>query len=372
MKILTIIAILALMLTGCATGDDAIQIEESIKVGVLGPLTGPVSNMGEYMERGISIAMEDIENQGGIGGRRIELIYEDTKCVDLAGTQTALNKLKELDQVTAIIGPFCGSTNRIAGEFSTSTGMFMISPGDNLGNIGKYKVNTRYLIEEEAKKLAEYAAAQGYKRVGLLYNLNDWGVEYKRTLEWYLPELGSELTISEGYDYGNLDVRTQLLKIDNIGVDALVIIDSTTGTLFAQPKELGLDIPLLSEWQIETGAAKLGSRDSLEGVVISSPAFEETMFHKKFEEKYGYQPNDISADSYNAMILIADAMRACPEYDSECMLEFVTSLENYPGASGPLTFNKEKWAFEKEFVYKKYQNGEFVPIDSHSNLEILQ
>jgi len=83
MKKFIILTIVLLFLISCAPKED------EIKIGVIAPLSGPRAVFGEYMDDGMSLALEDINKAGGVNGKQIKLIWEDTKCIDLAGTATA-------------------------------------------------------------------------------------------------------------------------------------------------------------------------------------------------------------------------------------------------------------------------------------------
>ncbi len=348
-------AILLVLLASCTPQPD------TIKVGVIGPLTGPVARFGDYMREGIEIGVEEINSAGGIDGKKIELIFEDDKCNDLKATSEAFKKFKEVDRVVAVIGPYCGGPNGIAGEFSTENDLFVISPGDNFGFNGRYKVNTRYLIDNEAELLAEYALSRGWKNLGILYFENEWGQAYRDGIKSYLEAHGGQLLIHEVYTV-DFDARTQLLKIKNANPDAVVIVDALGGEMFKQAKEIGLSTPLLSEWEIENPAE--GTNMSLfEGVVYALPVFDKTDFHARFSEKYGKDANIVHVDSYDATMILSKALDAC-ENNPQCMIDFVTNLKNYPGAGGPMTFNKETWNFEKRFVFKTVKNGEFVKLEN--------
>ncbi len=348
------LAVLLILLAGCTPQP------ETIKVGVLGPLTGPVARFGDYMREGIELAVGEINLAGGIDGKKIELIYEDDKCNDLKSASEALQKFKNVDKVAAVLGPYCGGPNFVAGKFSTDNDLFVISPGDNFGFTGKFKVNTRYLITKEAELLADYALKQGWKNLGILYFENEWGQAYRDGIKAYLEAHGGNLLIHEVYTI-DFDARTQLLKIKDANPDAVVIVDALGGEMFKQAKEIGLSTPLLSEWEIENPAQ--GANASLfEDVVYALPEFDTTDFHRRFSEKYNKDANMVHVDSFDAAMILSKALSACEQYDAQCMIDFVTNLKDYPGAGGPMTFDKDRWNFEKHFVYKTVKNGKYVKI----------
>lgn len=344
-----------LVVSGCSE-----KPQEEIKIGVIGPFTGVIADLGEDMTQSFEMVFEEV---GEVNGKKVKLIYEDTKCNDLSGMISALNKLKEINNVVAVLGPFCGTTNKIAGEFSTQNKMFIISPGDNFGKTGEYKINTRYLIDKEAKLMGEYIINKGWRKVAILYFNNDWGLEYRNNVKEYIENYNGEIVGEEIYDFVNLDVRTQLLKIEDTNPEVLIIIDATRGSLFRQVRELGIDIPLVSEWEIETATEEDVIR-SFEDVVFFSPVNPRTDFYNNFEIKYGESPNPVHVNSYDAAILMVESLKACPNSDPDCMIEFVTNIKNYPGANGPLTFDRESWSFEQEFLAKTIKDGKFVILEN--------
>ena len=349
-------------LIACTPSENVAKPIQEIEVGVIAPLTGHVARFGEYMREGIELAVEEINAAGGVDGKQIKLIYEDTKCIDLKGTTAALKKLKEVDDVIAVLGPYCGSTNRLAGQFSTDNDLFIIAPGDNFGFTGEYKVNTRYPIGKEARLLAEFAIEQDWKKLGILYYDNDWGQGYRDGIRSTLKEHGGELIVAEGYTFDNLDVRTQLLKIKEANPDAVVIIDATSGELFQQAREVGLDKPMLSEWEIEKPETKGIAGEGIEGVFYFLPVEKETEFHVNFREKYDKNPNIGTIDSYDAARILAKALKTCPDYDPSCMIDYVTHLKDYQGAGGTMTFDKESWSFDKHFVLKTVRDGKYLEV----------
>ena len=354
-----ILVAILLILASCTQVAD----QGTIKVGVIAPLTGPVARFGGYLKEGFDLAIDEVNANGGINGKQIRLLYEDTKCPELTETTVALKKLKEIDEVVAALGPFCGSENMVAGQFSTDNDMFIISPGDNFGNTGEFKVNTRYLLKKEAELMADYSIKQNWKKVGILFYDNDWGQGYKNAIKDYLEAKGGELIIAESYTFASLDVRTQLLKIKEANPDAVVIIDATSGELFQQVREAGINVPLFSEWEIEKPETQGVAGPTIEGVYYFMPGGKETEFHKNFEEKYGKKPDVINTDSYDAAKILAEALSNCdPNYTPQCMLDYVTSLKDYQGGAGPLTFNKESWAFDKPFILKTVKDGKYVEV----------
>jgi len=347
-QIRVLLVCLLIFTIGCAQED----VQETIQIGVVGPLSGPIEFLMEYMRVGFETARDEINAAGGINGRQIEFIYEDTKATDLDFALTSMKKLHEVNEVVAILGPYAGGPNVIANHYSKSDNVFFVSPGDNFGKVSPYKFHTRHLLEEESKILAEYAASQGYEAAAILYFNNDWGNSYLDTFTTQFENLGGKIVATENYLYDNLDVRTQLLKIRQASPDVLFIIDATTGQLFTQVRESGFDIALISEWQLQLADIEKYD-DILDDVVFALPQIANEDIRKKLEERNGYA-NLVSVDSYSAVYLLADALQACPDYLVDCMSNYIQSLES---------FDNVTWEFEKEFVLHTVRDGQIVPLE---------
>lgn len=358
-KILIItVLILVLFVNSC------VKNENEIRVGVIVPLTGPLAKYGEDMKSGFEIAIDEINGNGGVNGKQIKLIYEDVTCLEVKQAITALNKLTSVDEVTAILGSFCGHIIKATAEFSNANKLFAITSGDNFGKIGEYTISTRYLLEKEARLIANYALSKNWKRLAILYLNNDWGIGYRDGIKKYLERNDGGLIGTESYFWDNLDVKTQLIKIREKNPDALVVIDGTAkGIIFKQIKELGIEIPLLSEWQIEDWDVEPEVvQNSLEGTSYARQISGMSIFNVKFRSLYDREPPILTLDSYDAAMILSKALENCENknYDAQCMTDYFTNLKDYEGAGGKLTFDKETWSFDKPFQLKQVKNGEFV------------
>jgi len=359
------VILLLCFLVSCSS--DVTSEPQEIKVGVIAPLTGVLADIGTLMQEGFDFAVEEINTAGGIDGKKLVLIYEDTKCIDNKAVISALIKLKDIDEVAGVVGPYCGGPNFVSGKFSMDNELFIVSPGDNLGKVGDYKVNTRYLLSAEAKVIAEYAISQDLKNIGVLYFNNEWGQGYLEGLKQYAEAHGAKIVRSEAYTYENLDVRTPLLKIKEAGADVVAIIDGTGGDLYKQAHEIKLDLPLISEWEISKTFLKEDFDPvNLEGVVYAFPIRSETSVYDRFENKHGKEPNLIHLDSYDSVMLMSKALEECsPSYTAQCMTDYVTSLQDYPGAGGDMSFDKETWSFEKDFELMHIKDGKRIALASN-------
>ncbi|HZK57762.1 MAG TPA: ABC transporter substrate-binding protein, partial [Clostridia bacterium] len=144
---------------GTETGD---KIKEEIKIGTIGPLTGDVASYGVSTKKGVEVAVGEFNQGGGLNGKPIRLISEDTR-----GEQTeaanAASKLIERDKVTAIVGGVITPETMTAGPITNDAGIVMISSSSTAAGvpeIGDYVFRNCLSDEVQAVQLAEFAVEE--------------------------------------------------------------------------------------------------------------------------------------------------------------------------------------------------------------------
>jgi len=356
------VLIFILFLIGCAPQKDTVTI------GAIAPLTGPVSFFGESIREGYDVALEEINAAGGINGKQVALIYEDDQC-DTKLTTNAFLKFIQF-RPDMILGPFCGTNSKIVADLAEEHKQFVIAPGDNFGKLNEYYFSVRYPIFLEGRLSADIAHDLGAKKVGVIYYDNDWGQQLLRDFTSRLEELGGEVTVTEGVIWNTVDVRTPLLKIAESGADT-IYVQYFSGNVYRQMDELGIDLIKVGTFEIEhddtlevAGAAANDVYYAFPGMPEDQQNEVQKKFFRAYQEKYDKIPDGISRDSYDALKITADALRSCEVVSNECLLNYVKSLKEYQGASGPLTFNEELWAFDKPFSRKMIKDEQFVFVET--------
>ena len=371
MRNIALVIVLGILLLGCKPQEDVVT------VGAVGPYTGVVAFFGQYMKEGYELALEEINAEGGINGKELRILYEDDGC-DVKKTQSALLKLIDIDKPAMILGPFCGTNSVVAAKLAGEKKQFIIAPGDNFGKISDYYFSVRYPIFLEGQKSAELAHDVGIKKAGIIYFLNDWGETLRKDFTETFEQLGGEITIAEGVDLEIQDFRTSLLKIKNSGADG-IFVSAWSGPIYKAMKELHLDLVKVGSFEVESDDTLRQAGDAANGVVYAYPGLSDAEktevqleFLRKFEEKYDHRPDPVAHDAYDAMKITADALRACdPEFTSECIRDFVKSIKDYQGASGPLTFNEDLWAFEKPFSRRMIKDEKFVDFSDKGDIVVI-
>lgn len=215
-----------------------------VKVGFIGPLTGDLGNVGKNAQAAVQIAVEEVNADGGVLGRTLEVVYEDGQCGG-AGAANAASKLINTDKVVAILGGTCsGETLAIApiAEAAKVPELSYCSTAPAITNSGDFIFRDVPSDNFQANFAAEYLAGKNLKKVALIYVKNDWGLGLKDALQSALSTTGGTLVAEESYDPTSKDLRSQLAKIKAVAPDAIYFAGYTDGTIagLKQAKELGI------------------------------------------------------------------------------------------------------------------------------------
>ena len=140
-SILTFLTILVIFMAACAPPQkveekELAKFQGSYKIGVMLPLTGDAAAVGLPEQRGVKIAIDEMNAKGGINGRKLEAIYEDSKCNPKDGNAAA-QKLVNIDKVKVIIGGTCSGETLGASPITEANKVILISPSATSPDITK-------------------------------------------------------------------------------------------------------------------------------------------------------------------------------------------------------------------------------------------
>ena len=335
---------------------------ESIKLGLVGPLTGDASSIGTSAQKAVKMAVDEINQAGGINGKTIEMIYEDGKC-NAKDAATAGNKLINLDKVTAIIGGMCSSETIAIAPVAEQQKVIMFSgcsSNPSITTIGDYIFRDYPSDTFQGAYAAEIVQDQlKAKNVALLYCLSDYCVGVKDVFKKTFTEAGGVIVADEGYEQTTADLKTQLTKIKAANPDLIYFIGFTEASIIGikQMKELGITTPTLggdawddSKIWTETGAAGEGKM----WTVVDTPITEE--FKKKMEAVGATEVAVCTAQSYDAIMILADAMRRVGT-DPEKIKNELYKVKDYQGVSGVITLDTNGDLASASYVTKVMKDG---------------
>ncbi len=307
-----VVALLALVVWGIATP----KTPSEIRFGFIAPLTGDVANLGNGAFKSATYAVDKINQNGGINGKKVVLVAEDSKCSGKDAV-SAVNKLISQDKISALIGGFCSSESLAITGILDQNKIPAISPISSSPELtGKSKYFFRNYPSDSyqgvfaARLLKEKL---NKTKVAVLYSNSDWGLGVKNSFVGEFKKLGGDIVAEEGYVDTVADLKTQLVKIKSTNPDEIYFVGYTNASIVGlkQMKELGISTPVFGAdawndakiWQ-ETSYANNVS------VMYTVPKSEAGEQYKSEIKSAGV--GDVTAGSsqaYDAVNILAEAIK---------------------------------------------------------------
>lgn len=328
---------------------------EKIKIGALLPLTGDVASWGEAMKKGFDLALKDS------GLTNIDLIYEDDKCDPTTGV-TATHKLIDIDSVSAVVGTACSSvTLAIAPIFEQSKTVLMAigSSAPDITNSGDYIFRMWPSDNYEASLMGKYIAdKKDNNNLSILYVNNDYGVGFKSALEKEYIKSKKGILVSESFEQGTSDVRSQLTKI-KAAKDAdifLIGVPADLKVILKQIAELDINNQLFATVNIVEPQILSEKSIPVDGIIFGELDMSGGL-KQKLIDSYGSEGESVLASSfaYDGMKLILDSTKKC-KGDSTCIKNQLYKVNKYQGFSGVTSFDEKGDPVDRGFFIKTIVN----------------
>ncbi|MCY3886979.1 MAG: ABC transporter substrate-binding protein [Chloroflexi bacterium] len=241
----------ALALVAFACGGEG-EEGETFKIGVMESLTGPGETYGTVAVQAKQMAVDEINAGGGINGRMLELIIEDSKC-NAQDAITAYNKLTDVDDVKIILGTSCSGAMLGAAPLAEEEGVILFSglaTNPDIANAGDYIFRTSLSDALLGVDTGNVLWADGIRNLVTITEATDYAEGVRRTTVEQFQKRGGQVVGEERYPSDTTDFRTQLTKLFNENPDALHVAaqaEFAGGTIIKQARELGYDGPIYGE-----------------------------------------------------------------------------------------------------------------------------
>ena len=336
--------------------------EETIKIGAILPVTGNVAYWGQPVQKGMEFAVDEINSAGGINGKQIKLIVEDSKA-DPKEALTVLNKLLTIDNVLTVSVHTTAVSNAVAPVLEENKIPWIANAADTgLPLTYNYAFKTFYNAYDECKKLVSYGSQQGMTKFGLLLPNMPWGEWCSKGVK---EMVGKDNTIDLRYKFTETDFKTVLLKAKEKNVDGLVWIGFPfeSNAINKQKAELGINIPLLCGYGHECISDSSLSgipEEYLNGSILFNFDIADS-FKNKYSELSSAEIVP-AAFGYDEIQIIANALERCKNINKECLYKNLPSVKNYPTAINSDGFDNMKNLKINTALYK-VKNKEFLPVD---------
>lgn len=355
--LLVCLMITSLALTGCSkpaepTGGGAEA--EIIKVGWMGSLTGDQAVWGQCELNTVKMLFEEINEKGGVLGKKLEVIGYDTK----GDPQEAVNVAKRLtgqDKVVAILGPNAsGNAIPIAPVLEEAKVPDIATVATNPkvtvldGKVKPYNFRVCFIDPYQGAVAAGYAKdVLGFSKAAILYDVaDDYSQGLTEFFEEYFIKKGGTIVAKEGFKFGDVDFRPQLSKIKEANPEVIFMpyFFKEVALSANQARELGITVPLMGGDGWPSEQLFTMAKDAVQGsYIVNHVDFDDPEVQDlktRYKNKYG---KDLELNGYlvhDAVVLLIDAIERAGEADS---VKITAALEtgNVKGVTGQIIISKD-------------------------------
>ncbi len=337
-----------------AAAQDPKKADGPILIGHYGSLTGSEATFGQNTSRGIRIAVKEINDAGGIGGRKVELKEYDTQGkTQEAGS--AVTRLLTSDKVSALLGEVASSLSITGGKLAQKYSVPMITPSSTnpqVTRIGNMVFRVCFLDDFQGYAMAKFAYDDlKAKKVAILF---DQAQTYSKGLAEFFSksfrELGGKISAEQAFTGGDQDFSAQLTTIRETNPDAIYVPGYYTdaGNIALQVRKLGITAPLLGGdgWD-SPKLAEIGG-GAIEGSFYTNhyshqdPRGEVQEFVRKYTETYGQVPDALAALGYDSARVLFAAMKASPTLEGKDLAAAIAATKDFQGVAGTITIDKNR------------------------------
>jgi len=338
--------------------------EDVIKIGEYGSLTGSTATFGINTDRGIQMAVEKINQEGGLLGKKVVVMVEDDQGKPEEAA-TAVKKLINQDKVIAVLGEVASSRSLAAAPICQEAKVPMITPSSTnpkVTQVGDFIFRVCFIDPFQGEVMAKFAYnTLKIKRAAILRDIkNDYSVGLADYFKDIFTKLGGQIVADESYSEGDIDFRAQLTSVKTKNPETIFVPGYYTevGLLVRQARDLGFKIPIIGGdgWD-SPKLVEIGGK-ALNGCYYSNHYSPEDTsqviqnFVKEFQAKYNEIPDAMAPLGYDAAMILFEAIKKAGTTDGAKVREIIAQTQDYPGITGKITIDEERNAVKPAVVLK--------------------
>jgi branched-chain amino acid transport system substrate-binding protein len=349
--------------------------QEPIKIGAIYSVTGSYAVIEDPALKAARLAVKEINAQGGIKGRPIELIHYDGKST-LADIANAAQRLVHEDQVIAIIGVADSGFYLASAPIAQDAGIPYLDTGGTVPNlpeqIGEFAHMMPFGDDYQAFVAADFALNDLKAKTAFL--LRDADSDYTRAIAMFFKqrfeEKGGKIVDESSYHTGDTDYSAHVTKIRSLNPQPDVIYAAMNpgddATFVRQAREAGITVPIIggdafdNPDLVKNAGAKNTADVYFTTHMALTPNSGADKFIEAYQAEYGHPPENAFAGlGYDSVYLMAEAMNKASELTPKAINDAIFTITNFAGVTGNANFSDPKRAPDKEVTLIAVKDGKF-------------
>lgn len=344
------------LLSGCT------KKENEIVIGEYDSLTGSDATFGLSTNKGVRLALDEVNAAGGVKGKKISLVTLDDQGKNEEAA-SATTRLITQNNVVAILGGVASGRSKAAAPIAQSHGVPFVSPAStnpDVTKVGDYVFRVCFIDPFQGLVMAKFASENlKVKKVAILRDVkNDYSVGLADVFAAEFKKRGGEIVTDLSYQAGDIDFKAQLTQIRSKNPDAIYVPGYYTevGLIAQQARQLGLKVPLMggdgwdSDKLYEIGKEAINGNYYSNHYTTESTDPAVTEFIKKFKAKYNETPDALAALGYDAAKILVAAIERAPDLSGKAIRDELAKTKDFPGVTGKISLNENRDAVKSAVV----------------------
>ncbi len=354
-----ILMVIAIVTAGCLAWTPAVFGESHkapYKIGGVFAVTGPASFLGDPEKKSMLMAIEQINENGGINGHKLEAVIYDTEG-DPTKTVRSVSKLINKDRVTAIIGPSrTPTTLAVVPKIARARLPFISCAAGNkiVEPVKPYVFKTAQSDIQAVASIYHHMDKKGHEKIGIITVSNAFGESGKEQLIDQASDFGIDIVRKESFGQKDTDMTAQLTKIRQENPDAIVCWGTNPGpaVVAKNAEQLGIETPLYQSHGVASPKFIELAGEAAEGIYLptgkilvaellpeSDPQKQVLLdYINTYESKYDETVSGFGGYAYDAVYLLAKAMKGA-EGDKAAIRDNLEAIDHHVGVSGVFDFS---------------------------------
>lgn len=337
-------------------------------IGVIGPMTGSAAQSGNTLRDATALALEDLNARlSDLTLRMVVVDDEGNPTKSISG----VTRLVHRENALAVLGAVHSSCTLANMEVTKEAGVPQItsmstSPAiTQKGNPWIFRTAATDAVQ--AENIVRIALDRlGLKRLAVMYVSNDYGKDGYKVVNDTAARLGHPLVAAESFNQGDLDYSSQLMKIRDAGPDTLIIwsLYEEAALIAKQAAAAGLKVQLMGSGGLTNNKyVELGG-PATEGTIMCQtyhPSSREPRiaeFTRKFNAKYGRDPDPNAAQTYDAVMILGAAIEKAGT-DRAKLRDALAATRNYSGVTGTISFDSTGDS-PRDMMVIRIRDGKYV------------
>ncbi len=335
-----------------------------IVIGHYAAMTGSIAHFGQDTDKAIRLAIDEVNQKGGVKGRKLKLVTLDDRG-DSAEAANAVSRLIDVEKVVALLGEVASSLSLAGGRVAQRRQIPMVSPSSTnpkVTEVGDYIFRVCFLDPFQGLVMAKFARENlKISRVAIIKDVrNDYSIGLAEAFKKSFVALGGTINVEQSYSAGDTDFSAQVTAVRAGNPEAMFVPGyyAEVGAIAKTAQRLGLKVPLLGGdgWDAPD-LFKIGG-DALDGSYFSNHFAPDMAtpkakkFVADFTKKYGEPPTGLGALGYDALMVLVEAMNKAPTITPKAIRDELARVKDVAGVTGNITIDAGRNAKKSAVVLK--------------------